>query len=117
MVSKCNKKILLTIAAILFLELLCYFIYHLAFKIEFVSREELVDLEIERIRLSQSHDPKKIFFGHIDYSLDLLQRVVNEKAKSEGRKIVIVAGRRCVPGSRSASNEIYLEILRRLSSE
>jgi len=82
-----------------------------AFDISYISQDELIQLEHERIR-NQDITDQQLFFGKLDEAIKLIEQIANEKAGSNNRVVFsqgIVSGNKV----KSISHEVHKELISR----
>ncbi len=85
------------------------------FDISYISQDELIQLEHERIR-NQDLTDQQLFFGKLDEVIKLIEQIANEKAGSNNRVVFsqgIVSGNKV----KSISHEVHKELVSRLSNK
>lgn len=93
-----------------------YFIKSLAtnantFDISYISQDELIQLEHERIA-NKDISNQQLFFGKLDETIKLIEQIANEKAGSNNRVVFsqgIVSGNKV----KSISHEVHKELVSR----
>ena len=81
------------------------------FDISYISQDELIQLEHERIR-NQDLTDQQLFFGKLDEVIKLIEQIANEKAGSNNRVVFsqgIVSGNKV----KSISHEVHKELVSR----
>ena len=84
-----------------------------SFDISYISQDELIQLENDRIS-NQDIADRQLFFGKLDEAIKLIEQIANEKT-SHGNRVVFSQG--IVSGNKvkSISNEIHKELISRLN--
>lgn len=81
------------------------------FDIYYISQDELIQLEHERIR-NQDLTDQQLFFGKLDEAIKLIEQIANEKVGSNNRVVFsqgIVSGNKV----KSISHEVHKELVSR----
>lgn len=84
-----------------------------AFDVSYISQDELIQLERERIR-NQDIADRQLFFGKLDEAIKFIEQIANEKISNRNRVVFsqgIVSG----DGVKSISNEVHEELISRLN--
>lgn len=84
-----------------------------SFDISYISQDELIQLENDRIH-NQDIADRQLFFGKLDDAIKLIEQIANEKISNRNRVVFsqgIVSG----DGVKSISNEVHEELISRLN--